>query len=156
MKPYTKLIIPSLGILLISLAGVVAQNNQVEQNISEHELQAYTVFNITMPQPIKMNAPRVRGNQLGREVNIYFNISADGSISHIHSKGYAEEGARDLATSMRAVIRDWEFEPALDGNGIPISIAVELPVKVVRNKVGAKKNVSIAMTQPRILAIAKL
>ena len=151
MKTPTTKIAFSFGIILASLTLATAKEAKTE-NGADYQLPEYKV-EITNPVPTKILSPRVSRTQIGHEVEMIFNIKADGRTSNIRSKDSFQ--VRDLSATMKHVIEHWEFEPALNKDGNPVSVQVTLPVKVVRSEANAKQYASLAMAKPTTVALAK-
>lgn len=153
MKTLTKKkLIVSLIVLTLVPFAVNAANEQ--SNSPDYQLPTYKVEDMTLPVPTKIVAPRLGFEQLGQEIKMVFTVTAKGRAVKIHSSNSFSD-TRNLASTMSAVLKYWEFEPARDENGIPVSVKVALPVKVVKSGERSSQTTGLALAKPSIIALPK-
>ena len=154
MKKHT---IVSTLILLIVLALNVSANVQDDsyRTGTDVQLPNYTVSGISIPIPTKVVAPKVNRETHNQEAEMIFRIGVDGRVHQIQSSAFGSQQNhfRSLESAMRAVLPYWQFEPALDNNGNPVSVKVALPVRIIKSDKRGVSYSSIALAEPNILSV---
>ena len=128
--------ITSLAIAILS-APLVTFAAQAEASKPAYDLPTYTIEDISaLPEPTKHRIPSVKADYVGLSLKVKFTVTSEGRAESVrldkplHS--YSDVEKMTFANRMKEAVETWNFDPARDNNGNPITVKVVMPVKVVK------------------------
>lgn len=124
MNKLTKTVI--LGLSVLGAFALSAQAHpHSDADVTDHQAI------IQAPVPIKIIHPGISPAQVGKVVNVRFDLDANGKTSNVESTDANPTDTLLTARVIRAM-RSWEFEPARNASGEAIAVTVEMPIVVDR------------------------
>jgi hypothetical protein len=99
-----------------------------------------------------MRFPRGVLDQLPQRVNVQFTVREDGAVQAVSAEG----ASMALATQIRGALSRCAWTPAADEKGLPISVAVKMPVRfdLGASAPGAAKQAIVRVETPTFAPIS--
>ncbi len=112
-------LLTSLGILLVSFCSFANENAPAPTQ--------------SLPIPIDQKTPQLSSHHIGHQVEMTFVVKPDGRTARVRPvESYRSLEQIEIAAAMTHALRQWQFKPAKDLEGNPLSVQVVLPVKIVQ------------------------
>lgn len=129
--------ITSIAIAIISAPLATFAASEDASNKAAYNLPTYTIEDISaLPEPIKNRIPSVKADYVGLSLKVKFTVTDEGRAESVRLSrplsSYSDVDRMTFANRMKEAVENWNFEPARDNDGNPITVKVVMPVKVVK------------------------
>lgn len=140
----------ALPILLVLIVYLSLDDDTPETN--HPSLPTFEVEDVfSLPKPIHFPVPIVSKQLIGKTIRLNFTVNELGKPEKVHLDqtlaGIRNESLMHFASLLREDVENWEFEPAQDGSGNPVSVKVIMPVRVVKKSGQTLAQVSLILDE---------